>query len=434
MTDSWWNSTEAVAVPAGRRVRGRASPPPSKSLTHRCLNAALLAARPTFVERPLDAEDPRLFLAALERLGCRVERRSGGVAIAPPAALPAGGELFCGNAGTMLRLLVASLTTRAGRWRLDGVARLRERPVGPLVDSLRELGARIDYLEQPGFAPLAVHGATLEGGVTRLDASQSSQYLSALLMAATQARRSVEIEVTGLVSAPYAELTVELLARQGAAIERPAAQRFRVTPGELAGGRLAVEPDLSAAAYPAAAAALAGGEILLAGVTLASRQGDRRLLEILTAMGARVAATAEGLLIAGDALVAHDGDLADIPDQVPTLAALAPFARGTTRIRNVAHLRLKESDRLAAMAAELARAGAMVEEHADGLVIPGVWAEARPPERPVTVDPRGDHRIAMAMALVGLRRPGIRVAEPECVAKSYPGFWRDLAAWLGEPA
>lgn len=433
MTDSWWSSTEAVAVPAGRRVRGRASPPPSKSLTHRSFNAALLAARPTFVERPLEAEDTTLFLAALERLGCRVERGREGVAIDPAAARTAGGELFCGNAGTMLRLLTASLATRSGHWRVDGVARLHERPVGPLVDALRALGARIDYLGEPGFAPLAVHGATLEGGSTRLDASQSSQYLSALLMAATQARREVEIAVEGLVSAPYVELTLDLLMGQGARIARPAEHRFRVVPSELAGGRLAVEPDLSAAAYPAAAAALAGGEILLAGVSLASRQGDRRLLEILAAMGASVEPTAAGVRVAGGGLVAFDADLADVPDQVPTLAALAPFARGTTRIRNVAHLRLKESDRLAAMAGELRRAGATVEELADGLVIAGIWAAARPPEAPVTVDPHGDHRIAMAMALVGLRRPGLRVAEPGCVAKSYPTFWRELAGWLGEP-
>ncbi len=434
MTGWWWESTEGIEVPAWRLISGRATPPPSKSLTHRCFNAALLAGAPTRVERPLAAEDTELFLGALPVLGCGVERLPAAVTLTPARVPPPGGEIFCGNAGTLFRLLLATLTTLPGTWILDGVARLRERPVGPLVESLRELGARIDELGTPGHAPLRVHGGTLAGGSTRLDASQSSQFLSALLMAATRARGPVEIEVEALVSAPYVELTLDLLARQGARVARDGLERFRVEPRALAGGRLEVEPDLSAAAYPAAAAALAGGEILLEGVSLASRQGDRRMLEILAAMGAEVASAADGVRVARRDLLAFVGDLGDIPDQVPTLAALAPFARGTTVIRNVAHLRLKESDRLAAMASELGRAGAQVEERADGLVIPGVWADGAPPSGAVTIDPHDDHRIAMAMALVGLRRPGLTIGRPGAVAKSYPGFFRDLARWLGEPA
>lgn len=434
MTVWWWESSEGVAVPSGRRIAGRAAPPPSKSLTHRCFNAALLAGGPTEVVRPLAAEDTELFLGALAVLGYAIERLPAAIILTPPAIPPAAGEIFCGNAGTLFRLLVATLTTLPGTWTIDGTARLRERPIAPLVAALRALGAEIEELGAPGHAPLRVHGGTLGGGETRLDASQSSQYLSALLMAATRARRPVEIEVEALVSAPYVELTLDLLAQQGARIARDGTRRFRVEPGALAGGRLEVEPDLSSAAYPAAAAALAGGEILLEGVSLASRQGDRRLLEILAAMGARVVSETGGVRVARGDLGAHDGDLADIPDQVPTLAALAPFARGTTAIRNVAHLRLKESDRLAAMASELRRAGAAVEELEDGLVIPGVWADAPPPSAPVTIDPHDDHRIAMAMALVGLRRPALTIGDPRSVGKSYPGFFHDLAAWMGERA
>ena len=204
---------------------------------------------------------------------------------------------------------------------------------------------------------------------------------------------------------------------------------------QLRGGELEIEPDFSAAAYPAAAAAITGGRVEIDGLSRRSKQGDRRLFELLERDGSVGRSGArDGAAVEGGELVAIDADLSDIPDQVPTVAALAPFARGTTVIRNVAHLRIKESDRLAAMSSELRRAGAEVEELEDGLVIPGVWAELRPPADPVTIDPRADHRIAMAMALVGLRRSNLAIADPGCVAKSYPGFWRDLARILEMPS
>ena len=184
-----------------------------------------------------------------------------------------------------------------------------------------------------------------------------------------------------------------------------------------------MEADFSAAAYPAAAAVLTGGEVELWPLGATSKQGDRRFMELLERMGARIDWTADGLRVTAGPLCAIDADLSASPDQVPTLAALAPFARGTTRITNVPHLRIKESDRLSAMASELERCGAAVEELPDGLVIPGVWAEQPPPATPVEVATWGDHRIAMSMALVGLRRPGVRIADPGVVAKSYPDFW-----------
>lgn len=413
-------------------MRGRARVPPSKSLTHRGYAVALLARRPTVLLRPLDAEDTRLFQRALETLGFDLERAGERVRVAPSGRVVERGQIDCGNAGTLFRFLVALLATVPGEWVLDGVARLRERPIGPLVEALVPLGVEVDWLGAPGHAPMLVRGGTLTGGVTSLDAGESSQYLSALLLAGQRATAPIEIEVERLVSAPYVDLTIDLILAQGGVVERPDDGLFRTRPSALVGGEIAIEADLSAAAYPAAAAALAGGEILLEGVSLDSRQGDRRFLELLARMGGRVERAAAGVRVARGDLVAIDADLSDIPDQVPTLAALAPFARGTTRVRNVAHLRLKESDRLAAMASELRRAGAQVEELADGLVIPGVWADADPPAAPVVVDPHADHRIAMAMALVGLRRPNLSIADPQCVAKSYPLFWRDLAHWLGE--
>jgi 3-phosphoshikimate 1-carboxyvinyltransferase len=334
----------------------------------------------------------------------------------------------------MFRLLLAVTSTLPCRTRLDGVERLRERPSGPLVAALRSLGAGIEEEGAPGCAPLVVHGGALRGGRVELDAGESSQYLSALLLAGQNAAGPIEIEVPRLASAPYVELTLETVGRLGGRAERSGGRRYRTQPTDLRGGVLEIEADLSAAAYPAAAAALSGGRIRIDGVRRESRQGDLRLFELLGAMGAGVVWHDDGVEVCGGPLVAIDADLGDIPDQVPTIAALAPFARGTTRIRNVGHLRIKESDRLAAMASELRRAGAAVEETRDGLVVPGVWSEAAPPTSPATIDPHADHRIAMAMALVGLRRPGLRISDPLCVGKSYPGFWGDLARWLGEAA
>ncbi len=263
-------STEAQPIPSGRQARGRVLVPPSKSITHRYLNLALLARRPLIVERPLLAEDTRLFLAALDRCGWTVEQRPDEIGLAPPASdVPRGAappvEIFCGNAGTMLRFLVASLAALPGRWLLDGVARLRERPVGPLVEALGRLGAEVRYLGRPGRVPLAIAGGTLGGGVTGLDAGDSSQFLSALLMAGLAAPRPLVVEVTALTSAPYVEVTLAAARRCGGRIEAlpgdGGTMGYRVVPGLLPPARLRVEGDASAACYPAAAAALTGGSV-----------------------------------------------------------------------------------------------------------------------------------------------------------------------------
>jgi 3-phosphoshikimate 1-carboxyvinyltransferase len=426
MTDSLSTPSEPFAVPSGRRARGRLRVPPSKSLTHRYFNLALLSAAPVVVERPLFAEDTRLFLAALGRCGFQVEEGDDEVRLTPREQ-PAGEvEIFCGNAGTMLRFLVATLTVIPGRWRLDGVPRLRERPVGPLVDSLRSLGAGLDYLGEPGYIPLRIEGGSLRGGTAILDAGESSQYLSAILMAALRAPEPVVVEVPSLTSRPYVDVTLAAATTFDGHIERVSPRVYRVRPSALRGGRVRVEGDYSAACYPAAAAALTGGEVLLDGLSPDSRQGDREFMDLLTEMGAEVFWKGDLLRIRGGELRGIKADLSGMPDQVPTLAALAPFAQGETLIHNVAHLRIKESDRLEAMATGLEKLGADVREGRDSLWIPGLWSEAEPPSGEVHVDPRGDHRIAMSLALVGLRRPGVVIDHPEVVAKSYPGFWRDL--------
>jgi 3-phosphoshikimate 1-carboxyvinyltransferase len=411
-------------------VRGRLTPPPSKSVTNRYLTLALLARRPLTVERPLVSDDIARLTAALQACGFTVTEGPERLELVPGPP-PAGGEIFCGASGTMLRFLTAALAAVPGRWRLDGIPRLRERPVGPLVEALRRLGARIDCPRREGFAPLTIEGGSLGGGRTGLDAGSSSQYLSALLMAALAAPEETTVETRALTSEPYVEITLQAVEAFGGRIERLGREAFRVYPSRLAAERLRVEGDDSAACYPAAAAALTGGEVTLLGLAPASHQGDRGFLAVLEAMGARVAWHGGEVTVTGGQLGGVEVDLSPMPDQVPTLAALAPFAAGTTRIVNVPHLRLKESDRLAAMAAELGRAGAAVTEEPAGLVVPGVWAAARPPAEPVVLESHGDHRIAMACALVGLRRPGVSIASPGVVGKSYPGFWRDLAGLLG---
>jgi 3-phosphoshikimate 1-carboxyvinyltransferase len=266
-----------------------------------------------------------------------------------------------------------------------------------------------------------------------LDAGTSSQFASSILMAATRARGEVVVELTDLTSASYLDLTVAAMSQFGAHTEPLDSHRLRVCPTAMTGGRYSVEPDFSAAAYPAVAALLTGGSVMLEGLTASSKQGDLEFLELVGRIGADVEWTGEGVLVSGRSEISGiEVDLSAMPDQVPTLAALAPFAQGITRICNVAHLRYKESDRLDAMCQELTRLGADVEERKDGLVIVGTWAKQAPPATNVRVRTYGDHRIAMSLALVGLRRPGVEVSEPEVVAKSYPAFWRDLESLIAK--
>ena len=409
---------------SGRPIAGRLTVPGSKSVTQRYFNLALVANLPLVVHRPLLSEDPRLFLGALEACGFSVDYLEGRVRFAP-ARERLEAEIFCGNGGTMFRFLTAALTTRPGRWRLDGVPRLRERPIGPLVEALRQLGAEIECPEREGYAPLVITGGSLRGGRCRLDAGASSQYLSALLMAGQVAEEPVEIEVAALTSEPYVDLTLDAIAVFGGTARRRG-EVFSLKPSSLAADQVTVEADFSAVAYPAAAAMLSGGKVVLDGPRSDSRQGDRGFVDLLERMGARIRWRADGLEVSAGHLRAVAADLSQTPDQVPTLAALAPFAEGTTRITGVPHLRIKESDRLNAMANELTRVGAEVEELDDGLIIPGCWAASEPTSEPVEVRTYGDHRIAMSMALVGLRRPGVSIRNPEVVVKSYPDFWQHL--------
>ena len=426
----------SIRIPSGRVARGCLRVPPSKSVSHRYFNLTLLAAAPAVIEHPLEAEDLTLFSRALEQLGFDLKRAGDVLDLTPRqgrarARGPRRGEIECGNSGTMYRFLVGSLATLEGDWILTGTPRLAQRPVDPLVQAMRGLGAKIEYLEREGFAPLRVHGRSLIGGRVEVDASESSQFLSALLMAACRARKRVELRVLHLTSSPYLELTLEAMALFGAAVERHGEDVFIVDPVDLKPPRLSVEADYSAATYPGVAALLTGGSVCLQGLKASSKQGDRRFFDLLRKIGAKVEWSEDGLCVSGKLERAPQVDLSDMPDQVPTLAAIAPFLPGTTRISNVAHLRIKESDRLAVLARELAKLGAAVVELEDGLVIEGTWSRCEPPSATVLIDPQDDHRIAMSLALVGLRRSGVVVQDAHVVDKSYPHFWRDLLTLVG---
>ncbi len=400
--------------------------PPSKSVTNRALNLALLADGPSEIVRPLEADDTEAMVGALERVGFVVEAGLGVLAIGSRRPVPSA-EIDCRASGTMLRFLAASLAAIPGDWVLDGTARLRERPMAPLLDALRRLGAGIECLEIDGFAPIRIRGGSLHGGHVILDAGSSSQFLSALLMASVRAVDPVSVEVTGLASAPYVDLTLQAMADFGLQVERRG-DLFVVEPRTVPGARFEVEGDFSSACYFGAAAALTGGCVRLGGLRADSRQGDRRFFEVLERMGAETRWLGDELEVRGpDSLTGVAENLGDLPDQAPTLAVLGPFASGETRITGVGHVRLKESDRLRVVARELGRTGVSnVREKSDSLEVPGVWCDQPPPSGAVAVHPADDHRIAMAFALLGLRRPGVSIADPEVVAKSYPEFWNDL--------
>jgi len=422
-------SVERLQLPSGV-VRGRITPPPSKSLTQRYLNLALLAGRGLRITRPSRSEDAVQFRLALEAMGWRADLLPGESWSLEPGDRPnTGTEIDCGASGTMLRFLTAGLAVIPGEWRLSGAARLGERPIVALVEALRQLGAEIQLAEGASALPLRIQGATLRGGRCTLDASQSSQFASALIMAAGAAPEPVTLSLHGLTSAPYLDLTLQAMAEFGVVPERESETRFRLSSEGYRSHDVDVEPDVSAACYFAAAAALTGGRIDLRGLSRETKQGDIEFLALLARMGADVEWRQGGARVRGTgSLRGLDADLSSMPDQVPTLAALAPFCEGTTRIREVAQVRLKESDRLAAMTRELRRLGAVVEEGRAELTIPGIWAHDEPPSADVCVDSWNDHRIAMSLALVALRRPGVEIQRSSVVEKSYPDFWRDLAA------
>lgn len=443
-----------MALPETLEIRALKRPvdatirvPGSKSMTNRALVlAALSSARsPCLVRGALRSEDTELMVGALRELGFVVrpeweqqpanvyvqrgdedgEYRSSDEESSPIPRNRA--DLFLGNSGTCMRFLTALVSLGHGRYRLDGVARMRQRPMEDLLIALRELGARASSEEANGCPPIVVEAHGLSGGTARLRGNVSSQFVSALLMAAPLARGEVTIVVEGaLVSEPYVEMTIRMAERAGVSIERRADRVFSIA-GRQAyqAASFEIEPDASAAGYFFAAAAITCGKILVPGLFRRSLQGDVRFVQVLEEMGCRVMEDDRGLRVEGGALRGIEADMNDISDCVMTLAAVACFADGTTTIRNVAHIRHKETDRLMALATELRRIGVKVRELPDGLAItPSAMQGA-------LLQTYNDHRMAMALSLIGLRVSGIIIENPGCIAKTYPDFYSDFNRLYG---
>jgi len=415
-------------LPARGPVCGTIRPPGSRSITNRALVVAALADGRSTLESVGLSDDTRVCASALAALGIAVETDEAGrrvrVAGCAGRVPPGPADLHTGDSGTTTRFITALAAAGRGRYRIDGSQRMRERPIQDLLDGLGALGVTARSEAGTGCPPVVVETEGLAGGTVRLAGTVSSQYLSGLLMAAPTAAGDVTVEVAGdLVSKPYVDMTLAVMGAFGAEVRRDGYARFHVpSPQAYTARTYAVEPDASSASYFLAAAAATGGCVTVLGLTRTSTQGDAHFPDVLRQMGCRVRWSDRGVTVTGPPrLTGLRVDLNAMPDMVLTLAPLALLARGRTVIENVANLRVKESDRLSALAAELARLGATVEEYPDGLAI-------TPPEaiRPAEVATYRDHRIAMGLAVVGLAAPGVRIADPGCVTKTYPGFFDDL--------
>ena len=395
--------------------------PGSKSITHRYLIMAGLAEGRSRLCNGLWCEDTRYTAAALESLGVKITRSSGELEVTG-----AGGELrvqkkpiFLDNSGTSMRLLTAVVCLSEGTCVLTGSTRMNNRPIGELLEGLRQLGGMVESLQQEGYPPVRVRGGGLKGGRTVLNASRSSQFVSAILLAAPYAARPVEIILNGLISKPYVDVTLEGMERFGVEARWIDETTLRVeAPGSYLPGTYEVEGDCSSASYFWAAAAITGGRVTTLNISQESRQGDLNFLALLSKMGCRLQWDDLGVAVTGGPLKGIEVDMGDMPDMVPTLAVTAAFATGTTIISNVAHLRHKESDRLRAVAEGLKRMKIQVEEGRDSLVIAG----GRP--QGALIDPHSDHRIAMSFAAAGLAAEGTSIADESCVDKSFPQFWK----------
>lgn len=414
--------------PIDRSIR----PPGSKSLTNRALVCAAAARGESLLTGVLASDDTRVMIDGLNSVGVHVNHDA---ANATARVVGCGGkfpdneaELFIENSGTTVRFLTALLATSPGRYRLDGVPRMRQRPIGDLLNAIEQLGGKTTSEADTGCPPVLVGGTGLAGGDATVRGDISSQYLSGLLMAAPLAQAPVQLTIEGeLVSKPYVSMTLEVMRSFGVEVESPGdLSSFRIeAPQTYAGCEFAIEPDASAASYFWGAAAIAGGRATVEGLTFKALQGDVNFCRALERMGCRVEEGANSITLhgppPGESLRGVDIDMNAISDTVQTLAVVALFANSPTTITGVAHNRHKETDRIADLATELRKLGASVEELADGLrITPG-------PLQPAEIATYHDHRMAMSFSLAGLKIPGVRILDPGCTAKTYPNFFDDLA-------
>ncbi len=395
--------------------------PGSKSYTHRIFIAAALSNGTCTIENWLDSDDTNYTLSALSQFGASFDKKPNKVVLTGRNGDMDSTEnpIILGNSGTSMRLLTAYAAIGNGRYVLSGSDRMHERPIHHLLDGLNQLGVKAVSLNNNGCPPLEVIGTKVAGGTVDLNCSISSQFLSGLLLIAPYTKNGIEINVThGPVSKPYIDMTVDIMSQFGVDVERSGYDYFKI-PGNLTYqcGYYAVEPDCSQASYFWAAAAITGHAIKVNGISKQSSQGDVRFVDVLSAMGCQVIHEPDGITVVGGKLSAVEVDMADMPDLVPTLAVIAAFADGVTVIKNVSHLKVKESDRLSAVINELTRMGISAKSENDDLIITGGKPHG------AVIETYDDHRIAMCFAVAGLRVPGIEIKNEQCVEKSFPTYW-----------
>ncbi|MGF6922074.1 3-phosphoshikimate 1-carboxyvinyltransferase [Paraburkholderia sp. 40] len=424
------------------RASGTIRLPGSKSISNRVLLLAALAEGETTITNLLDSDDTRVMLAALEKLGVRLKRDGDTCVVTGTrgAFTARTADLFLGNAGTAVRPLTAALSVNGGDYRIHGVPRMHERPIGDLVDGLRQIGAKIDYEQNEGYPPLRIRPAQITAdALIRVRGDVSSQFLTSLLMTLPLLRTAsgvTTVQVDGeLISKPYIEITIKLMARFGIDVERHGWHQFVVPAGQRyqSPGTIMVEGDASSASYFLAAGALGGGPLRVEGVGRASIQGDVGFADALIKMGANLQMGEDWIEVRGvgndhGKLDPIDMDFNLIPDAAMTIAVAALFADGTTTLRNIASWRVKETDRIAAMATELRKVGAKAQEGEDFLVV-------TPPEKLIpnaAIDTYDDHRMAMCFSLVSLGGVPIRINDPRCVGKTFPDYFERFTA-LAQP-
>jgi 3-phosphoshikimate 1-carboxyvinyltransferase len=420
------------------RASGTVRLPGSKSISNRVLLLAALAEGETTITNLLDSDDTRVMLDALEKLGVRLKREGDTCVVTGTrgAFTARTADLFLGNAGTAVRPLTAALAVNGGNYRIHGVPRMHERPIGDLVDGLRQIGARIDYEENEGYPPLRIRPGQISAEAPiRVRGDVSSQFLTSLLMTLPLVRTAsgvTTVQVDGeLISKPYIEITIKLMARFGIEVERNGWHQFVVPAGQRyqSPGTIMVEGDASSASYLLAAGALGGGPVKVEGVGRSSIQGDVGFADALIRMGANLQMGDDWIEVRGvgtdhGKLEPIDMDFNLIPDAAMTIAVAALFADGTTTLRNIASWRVKETDRIAAMATELRKVGAKVEEGEDFLMV-------TPPEKLIpnaSIDTYDDHRMAMCFSLVSLGGVPVRINDPKCVAKTFPDYFERFTA------
>ncbi|MBW1896330.1 MAG: 3-phosphoshikimate 1-carboxyvinyltransferase [Deltaproteobacteria bacterium] len=402
------------------------SVPGSKSFTQRALIAAALARGKSCLKGALVSEDTEHLMNALRLLGANITQEmdslvvdgTGGRLVTPASAL------YLGNNGTGLRFLTSTVALGHGTFTLDGNSRMRQRPIEPLVDALRAMGVAASCVDHNGCPPVEVRARGLPGGKTCLDTTLSSQYVSSLLLAAPYAEKDTEIEISGSVpSWSYVRLTLGVMARFGVECLVSEQNRLHIRAPQVYRPRdYDIEGDASSATYFMAAAAILGGAVKISNIRGDSLQGDLRFSKILETMGCKVSFAGDGFEITGP-LTNHEDlsfDLNEVPDMVPALAVVAAFREGKTLLENIAHLRVKESDRIAALSNELRKIGARVEEREEEMLVQGTAT------RGAEIECYNDHRIAMSFAVAGLAVEGIAIKDPDCVKKSFPDFWEKL--------